>query len=378
MPSKLYMGNDLRYDHIFRAPRPDLSVKYGTPNACNNCHKNKPPQWAADAIVKWYGPSRKYHFAEDLIPGSKVDQHSEAHLIKLLGDTSVPNIIKATSTYYLGSILSQNSLQALLKSLSNYDAQTRYRALRSLSNFPPPNWLDAAGLLLSDKVRAVRIAAADLFTTIPLQEIPAQYSTAFSAARNELQNYLHYQADFSVGNLMIADHYLQQKDYYNAEKFYLRGLKKDSTMNYARLNLSTTYNLLGKNNEALKVLEDAAKIDPENDRVYYNLALLNDEMNNKAAAEKHFARAVELKSNNPRLYYNYGLLLNQNKKNKEAEAILLKGIAIAPSSPELYYALSFVYLQTDNTAKARETGMKLKQLDPNNPEYLQLFKNLGI
>src|SRR6187431_3265628 len=101
---------------------------------------------------------------------------------------------------------------------------------------------------------------------------------------------------------MIADHYLQEKDCFNAEKFYLRGLKKDSLMNYARLNLSTTYNLLGKNNEAFKVLEEAARIDPTNERIYYNLALLSDEMNNKAAAEKYFARAVALRSNNPRVY----------------------------------------------------------------------------
>src|SRR5436190_7078860 len=83
MPGKLYMGNDLRHDHSFRVPRPDLSVKYGTPNACTNCHTNKNAQWAADAIVKWYGPDRKYHFADDLIPGSKADAFSEGHLVKL-------------------------------------------------------------------------------------------------------------------------------------------------------------------------------------------------------------------------------------------------------------------------------------------------------
>ena len=82
MPGKVYMGNDFRYDHTFRVPRPDLSLKYGTPNACNNCHNNKSAQWAADAVTKWYGPVRKYHFAEDLIPGSRIDENSEAHLIE--------------------------------------------------------------------------------------------------------------------------------------------------------------------------------------------------------------------------------------------------------------------------------------------------------
>jgi hypothetical protein len=226
MPGKVYMGNDLRHDHSFRVPRPDLTVKYGTPNACGSCHNNKPAQWAADAVKKWYGPERKYHFADDLVPGSKLDDNSEAHLIKLLYDTAVPNIIKATANFYLGSIPTQNSLQALLKSLAHNDAQVRYRALRSLTSFQPASWRDAVGPLLSDKVRAVRIAAADMYTTIPDKEVPAQYFQALSSARNELQNYLAYQADFAVGNLMIADHYLQKQDYVNAEKFYLAWLKK--------------------------------------------------------------------------------------------------------------------------------------------------------
>ena len=378
MPGKVYMGVDLRHDHSFRVPRPDLSVKYSTPNACNNCHNNKPAQWAADAITKWYGPERKYHFADDLIPGSKIEQGSEGHLIKLLGDTAVPNIVKATAANYLGSIPTQNSFQALLKCLADKDAHIRYRALRSLSNFPAANWRENVGLLLSDKVRAVRIAAADLYSTFPAQQIPAQYSKTFSSARDELQNYLIYQADFSVGNVMIADHYLQQQDYDNAEKFYVRALKKDSMMNYARLNLSSGYNAQGKNDKALEVLETAMKIDPANDRIHYNMALLYNEMNNKAAAERSFAKAVQLKTQNPRVYYNYGLLLNEIKKFKDAEMILQKGIALDPSSSEMYYALCFVYLQSNDKIKAKQVAIKLKELDPNNPGYQQLFKNLGV
>jgi tetratricopeptide (TPR) repeat protein len=378
MPDRIYMGNNTRYDHIFRAPRPDLSVKYGTPNACTSCHKDKTNQWAADAVVKWYGPVRKYHFAEDLIPGSKLDQNSEVHLIKLLGDTSVPDIIKATAANYLGSIRTQNSLQAILKCLRDNNAQTRYRALRSLANFPAGSWTAVVGPLLSDKARAVRIAAADLYITLPAHEIPEQFGPAFSAARTELQSYTMYQADFAVGNLMIADFYLRQQDYHNAERFYLRGLKKDSMMNYARLNLSTVYNLEGKNEQALEVLQTAARIDPKNDRIYYNMALLYNEMNDKPGAEKSFAKAVELKTNNPRVYFNYGLLLNENKKFKESETVLQKGIAIDPSNPDLYYALTFVYLQSNDIVRARQAGIKLKQLDPDNPDYQRLFKNLGI
>jgi Tfp pilus assembly protein PilF len=378
MPGKLYMGNDLRHDHSFRVPRPDLSVKYGTPNACSNCHKDKSEKVLAEAIVKWYGPKRNYHFADDLIPGSRLDASSEKHLTNLIDNKFVPKIIKATAIFYLGNIQTQTSLKTVLGRLASKDAQMRYRALRSLNSFPVESWREAVGPYLSDKVRAVRIAAADLYLLIPAEQIPSQYAKAFSSAKDELEKSLRYQTDFSTGNVMLADYYMKLQDYANAEKFYLRGLKKDGNMNYALLNLSVVYNMQGKNQQALQALQRAIKNDSKNERIYYNMALLYNEMNNIPAAEQSFAKAVALKAMNPKVYYNYGLLLNQNKKFKLAETVLLKGISLNPSDPELYYALTFVYIQSNNKVKAQQAASKLKQLDPNNPNYQQIFAKLGI
>src|SRR6185436_62106 len=41
MPARTYMTVDNRRDHSFRVPRPDLTVKIGTPNACAACHANR-------------------------------------------------------------------------------------------------------------------------------------------------------------------------------------------------------------------------------------------------------------------------------------------------------------------------------------------------
>ena len=56
MPHKKYMVIDDRRDHSIRIPRPDLSAKFGHPNACNNCHSDKSFDWAAKAIEKVKGP----------------------------------------------------------------------------------------------------------------------------------------------------------------------------------------------------------------------------------------------------------------------------------------------------------------------------------
>ena len=378
MPGKTYMGNDLRHDHSFRVPRPDLSVKFGTPNACNNCHKDKTAQWAADVVEKRYGPKRKYHFADDLVPGSQLDPNSEAHLTKLLADTSVPAIIKATAANYLGSISTQSSMNTLINCLKNKDAQIRYEDLRSLINFSPGQYVNEMAPLLNDKVRAVRIAAADLFTNVPKENIPSSFFTAYTRATAELNNYLLYQADFAHGNISIADYFMRINDTKNAEKFYWRALHKDSLANLPRINLSVLYNSEGRNKEALDVLETAAKVDNKNAQVFYDMALLQNEMNNKAAALLNFEKAYQLKIKDPRLYYNYGLLLQQAGNSHKAIQVLETGLKIDNSSISINYALAYVYLQNRQLQKATEYANVLKKFAPDNPDYQQLFSMLGI
>ena len=378
MPAKTYMGNDLRHDHSFRVPRPDLSVRYATPNACNNCHKDKTSQWAANAVEKWYGPERKYHFAEDLIPGSKMNTGSEKHLTKLLADTSVPSIVKATAAHYLGGISTESSLNALLGCLKNTDAQVRYEALRSLMNFPSVRYLEVIAPLLNDKVRAVRIAAADLLSAVPKENIPSAYFRAYTLAGAELHSYLLYQADFAHGNISIADYYMKINDQKNAERFYLRALQKDSLANLPRINLSILYNSQGRNREALQALGAAAEIDNKNARIFYDLALLHNEMNDPVAALLNFQKAYKLKMEDPRLFYNYGLLLQQTGNSARAVEVLETGLKMDRTSTSINYALSYIYFQNGEPAKARQFAALLKQLEPDNPEYQQLFAALGI
>ena len=60
MRTTTYMVVDPRYDHSFRVPRVDYTLKYGIPNACTTpCHGDKSVTWSNDAVVKWYGPERK-------------------------------------------------------------------------------------------------------------------------------------------------------------------------------------------------------------------------------------------------------------------------------------------------------------------------------
>lgn len=378
MATRTYMGNDHRRDHSFRIPRPDQSVTYGTPNACTGCHANQTDAWASKAVVAWYGPQRAYHFSDDLLPGSRLDRNSEPPLRKMLADTLQPAIARATAAYYLGSLRSSGSAAALRGALADRHAIVRYQALRALSGFPSEAWQQAASPRLSDPVRAVRIAAADLFHPLPAENIPAEARPAYTAADAENQAYLAYQADFAVGNVMRGDYALQDGHPADAIPHYIRGLRMDSLMNYARFNLAVAYNATGNNAAALEALHTAALIDPLNDRAWYTLGLLYAEMGNTKSALENLSRAVALNTQNAQVYYNYGLLLQQTGNPKEAERILLRGVALAPESGALHYALAFLYLQRGDTEKVLPHARALRQLDPDNADYQPLFRQFNL
>ena len=378
MPQKTYMGNDHRRDHSFRIPRPDQSLVYKTPNTCNTCHSKQSAKWASEAITKWYGPKRAYHFSDDLLPGSLLNEKSKIHLIKLAGDTSQPEIARATAIQYLSKVQDQESGDALLKYSRDEKALIRYHAFRGLENFPVEVWAHAASHGLKDKVLAVRIATADLYHLAGELHVPSSAKNAYTAANAENKAYLRYQRDFSLGNVMMADYHLQEADNKNAIVHYLRGLKKDSLMNYARLNLASAYNGLKLNNEALSTLKQAEVIDPINMNIQHNLALLYYEAGDFASSLTHFKKAVSSPSADPDVYYNYGLLLQQTGNKTQAETVFLQGHSLYPGSIKLNYVLCSFYLKEGNANKAKTYGSFLYQLDPENKAYIQLYHRLGL
>lgn len=378
MPSKLYMGNDLRHDHSFRIPRPDLTAKYGTPNTCNACHADKSAQWAAQAIEKGYGKKPGYHWSENLVPGSQLDGNSESHLSKLAADSSVPNIVRAATMRYLGQLNDENAGRTLLKYLNDSSAMVRYTALKGLRNFAPQLWLSSAAPSLSDKVRAVRIAAADLYLDVPQNQFPQEYFQAYTLAKNELDRFIHYQTDFAQGNLQAGDYFMRINDRPSAEKYYKRALAKDSLLVNARVNLASNLNATGKNTEALEQLKIAARIQPGSDHIFYTLGLLYSEMGDLKNAETSFRQTVNLNPAHVRALYNYGLLLSQNGRNGEAEKLFLQALKTDPANGDVLYALTILYIQEKQQDRAIATGKVLKQYHGGNPAYADLLRRMGM
>jgi tetratricopeptide (TPR) repeat protein len=208
MPARTYMVIDKRRDHGFRAPRPDLTVEFGTPNACNDCH-TKPeetPQWAAEAVRKWYGPKRHDdpHWTSAFVAGREGKPEGEKLLLELLAHKTTPMIVQATAIDLLGNYRSEASLKAQREALYNSDPLMRLTATRAIRFDIDPSAVSDVARMLSDPVRRVRLAAVERLVDVPIESLTNEQRRAFEDAMIEFRESQELSLDQAGGNLSLA------------------------------------------------------------------------------------------------------------------------------------------------------------------------------
>lgn len=373
MTGRYYMGNDFRNDHSFRVPRPDLSVEYDTPNACNQCHTDKTAQWSADAVVEWYGPDRAFHFGETLAKGSRRTPDAVPHLISLTADTSQPAIARATAIWYLDQIVTPESVEAITKNLGSEDPIVRHTAVTALIDLPANEKARHIAPLLNDKIRTVRLAAANAMADVPKAQLRPQFQDDFEKAVQEYQSSLSVRADFPGGQFEKGQFFDRSGEDHQAEQAYLKAIELDNRLNAARLNLAHLYNRQGKNDQAIELFLIIIEQEPEFGMAYYSLGLLYAEVQNMEMAIEYLAKAAKLEEN-PRVYYNLGIAYQQTAQPGEAESAYLQGLRIDKNDYNLMHALSILYIQQEKFKKARLYLEKLIEAFPDNQQIRQLME----
>ncbi|MFN3940436.1 MAG: cytochrome c3 family protein, partial [Chitinophagales bacterium] len=263
MDGRNYMVNDYRHDHSFRVPRPDQSVKYNTPNACISCHENKTNSWAAEAIRKWYGAERKYHFSDDLIPGSFANGNSLAHLQRLMADTAVNAIVKATALTYMSYLPEPKALDNIIAATTHPSALVRTNAFISLLNYRQNTDVSILTKGLTDPVRSVRIAAYRVLANPAITKIEDAYLAAYTSVQSEYLAYLDANADFAAGQILKGEYYQEINDLQTAEKCYLNALALDKLLEAPRLNLAIIYSKQQRNAKTWEQLQLLIQYHPQ-------------------------------------------------------------------------------------------------------------------
>ncbi|MFV0566654.1 MAG: tetratricopeptide repeat protein [Flavobacteriaceae bacterium] len=377
MPGRYYMGNDFRRDHSFRVPRPDQSLKYGTPNACTGCHTDKDNQWAWQSFKSLYGAVDSLHFSDKLIPGVIGEAHADAGLLELIQDKTEAPTVRASAVRALSFYNIQRDIDKYLTWLNDDSPMVRAASIDALSDINNADYVNYFYPLLNDPKRTVRVKTFYALANVNEMQVPQQYKESYSKVKQEFFDYLTINADFVGGLAKKANYNIKKGNLSEAIMLYEKALEIDNLDNRLRVTLSNLYYNIGDQGNAEKMFKEIEEREPDYGPAYYSLALLYAEQNRTEEAIAQLQQAISKMPENIRAYYNLSLLYDKIGNHKNAEATLIKGLKIDAANESLLYALAYHYSQRNQTEKARNIAKRLVRLYPNNTEYTALLRQLG-
>jgi tetratricopeptide (TPR) repeat protein len=345
MAQRYYMVVDERADHSMRVPRPDLTLKIGTPNACNGCHQDKDAAWAAAAVESWYpNPAhRGPHFGEALHAADTQAPDAAARLLALAGDPDQPAIARASALARLHERPQDSSgagaLMTVRRLLADPDPQVRAQAVRFLDLADLRTRVELAWPLLSDSARTVRLEAARVLAPVMRQGIGGKLRDQMAAALEEsvaaeMVNADRPEAHLNLGLLAAAAGESQV-----AEDAYRTALRLDTRFTPARANLADLYRELGRESEAEAELEAGLAADPVSADLHFALGLARVRAQRLEIAIQSLARAAELAPEHSRYAYVYGVALDGAGRTEEALPVLEAAHGRDPADRDLLVAL---------------------------------------
>ncbi len=277
MPSKTYMQVDPRRDHSFRVPRPDLSAKIGTPNACTACHDERKAAWAMAQVRAWFpdGRTGTPHYGEILQEGrTRSGSQTAEKLIALALDRGKPAIVRASALDLFRRSITAPLLPRVIPLLDDEDDLVRAASVRLFQNAPTDARKDVAIRLLSDPRKTVRLDAAKLLIGVPLGSLPASGQAAARDAMAAYQRSLFARADFPETQMQIAGLAMALRDFRVAEQALATATRMDPQMADAWLLRARIQNALRRPDRARAILEEAARMVPDNPVVLLELGVL--------------------------------------------------------------------------------------------------------
>ena len=378
MPTRTYMVVDPRHDHSFRIPRPDLSVKLGTPNACNDCHSDKAPQWAAAAIEDWFGPNRKgFQTYGAAFHSSRTDQADAAALLAIVAaDRNTPAVARASALDELAARVSPASIGTARSALTDPDPMVRIGALDMLENVPGGQIWPFVSPLLSDPVRGVRIRAASLLAGVPTASQPPPDREHFERAAAEFVDAQRANADRPEARTTLGSFLARRGQLAAAETEYKAALQLSPQYVAASINLADLYRQSGRDSDGEIALRAAIALSPRAAAAHYALGLALTRLKRPDAALSEFQRATELDSDNARYSYVFAVALNSRGQGAQAISVLTGAASRHPTDRDILMALINLNRAAGDTASALAYAERLVTITPNDRSLVALINEL--
>ncbi len=323
MPSRTYMQIDPRLEHGIRIPRPDRTVTFGVPNACNGCHSDKTAQWAAQQISAHYRQRIEgfQRFAEGFAADDRNAPDAAHALSVVASDTTQASVARASALVRLAAHPGADALNSARIAASDASALIRRSALEILDDYPPQDRMEIAAPLLRDSSRAVRIEAARILAPAA-RMLEGDAKNNFATAANEFITSQRLQADRPENRVALGIFFAQLGRLDEAAIEYRASMRLDARYTPACVNLADVLRVQGREADAEGVLRSGLAVSPQDATLHHALGLSLVRSGKLAEALPELGRAASLAPDQPHFAYVYAVALHSAGKDREAIAVL--------------------------------------------------------
>jgi predicted CXXCH cytochrome family protein len=378
MPTATYMVVDQRHDHSFRIPRPDLTVKLGTPNTCNGCHADKSADWAAAAVERWHGPNRKgwQTFAPALHAAWTGKADAGRLLAQVAADRGTPAIARASALSELGARLTPAAMPLLRTSLADPDPMVRIGALDALEGVPMAQRWPLASALFADPVRGVRTRAAYVLAGADTTRLPAAERESFERAAQEFVAAMRFNADRPESRSMLGSFYLRRGQTAQAEAELKAALRLSRQYAPAAINLADLYRQLGRESDGEAILRQGTAESPGDAGLHHALGLTLVRLKRLDEALGELRLAAQLAPEQARYAYVHAVALNSAGRGSEAISVLKDSLARHADDRDTLLALISFSREARDIPAALAYAQQLARIAPTDVNVSRLVQEL--
>jgi len=377
MPTRTYMTVDDRRDHSFRVPRPDLTMKIGTPNACAACHADRPPAWAAAQVAVWMGSQTlPPHYGEALAAGRTAAADAESRLLSVVADDAAPGIVRATAVSLLARWIDGQSGPVIERALRDPDALLRLAAVDVLGALPVQPRASLLAPLIADPVRAVRIEAARALATAPDGALAEPDRARRARALAEWEDVQRFNADSAGAHVNLGALYAERGDVDRARQEYETARRLEPYFAPASVNLADLYRSQGRDDEGERVLREALARTPEAASLHHALGLLLARRHDLPGAVAELTRAAALAPDDTTAQYMLAVATHDAGRPAAAIDLLDRTWRAHPGDRTVLAGLVSYVRESGDLARAEMLATRLVDLSPGDADAAALLADI--
>lgn len=348
-----------RSDHSMLPPAPAASIKFGSPNACNLCHKDKDAAWADQNVRQWR--TRDYqapvlHRAGLIEAARKRDWQKLPEMLAYISSKERDAVFAASLIRLTMAAPDERVRSTLLQAIQDPSPLVRAAAAEALSVRPGKESFQALVTASGDSYRLVRVRAAASLAPYPAAWFQGEDQDKVKKTTDEYLASLTARPDQWSSHYNLGNYYLNRGEVKPALAAYDTALKIEPQAAMAMVNAAMAYAKMGAPEQAEKSLVKAIKIAPDNAAAHFNLGLLKAEQKRVKEAEKELREAFRLDPKMAPAAYNLCIL---TIKDRPAEALswCRKAAELNPQEPKYAYTLAF-YQKEQKDLLGAEATMK--------------------